>query len=68
MKLLRKFTALLLALCILFSLSLSAFAAEENTSGYLAWELDESGTLHISGRGKLAPFTSADDQPWASLR
>ena len=68
MKLLRKFTALLLALCILFSLSLSAFAAEESTSGYLAWELDESGTLHISGRGKLAPFTSADDQPWASLR
>ena len=68
MKLLRKFTALLLALCILFSLSLSAFAAEESTSGYLAWELDESGTLHISGRGKLVPFTSADDQPWASLR
>ena len=33
MKLLRKFTALLLALCILFSLSLSAFAAEESTSG-----------------------------------
>lgn len=68
MKLLRKVTALLLTLCILFSLSLSAFAAGESTSGYLAWELDESGTLHISGRGKLAPFTSADDQPWASLR
>lgn len=68
MKTLKKLLAVVLALCILFSLSLSAFAAEESTSGYLAWELDESGTLHISGRGKLAPFTSADDQPWASLR
>ena len=64
----RKLTALLLALCMLFSLSISAFAAEKTPTGYLTWTLDDSGTLTISGNGRIAAFTSAEDQPWHEMR
>ena len=64
----RKFTALLLALCMLLSLSISAFAADKEAAGYLLWELRSDGTLYISGNGKIAAFTTAEDQPWAALR
>ena len=68
MKNFKKFTAFVLALCMLFSLSISAFAAEKTPTGYLTWTLDDSGTLSISGNGRIAAFTSADDQPWAAVR
>ncbi len=52
-----------------------AITSEENpTSGTIgessvAWELDTStGHLTISGSGDCATFSSADDQPWASIR
>jgi len=68
MKNFKKFTAFVLALCILFSLSISAFAAEKTPTGYLTWTLDDSGTLSISGNGRIAAFTSAEDQPWHEMR
>ena len=68
MKNFKKFTAFVLALCMLFSLSISAFAAEKTPTGYLTWALDDSGTLSISGNGRIAAFTSAEDQPWHEMR
>ena len=41
----KKLTALLLVLCMVLSLSVSAFAADKPTSGYLTWELRSDGTL-----------------------
>ena len=64
----KKLTALLLVLCMMLSLSVSAFAADKPTSGYLSWELRSDGTLYISGNGRIAPFTSAEDQPWHEMR
>ena len=64
----RKLTAILLALCMMLSLSVSAFAAEKTPTGYLTWTLDDSGTLSISGNGRIAAFTSAEDQPWHEMR
>ena len=64
----RRMTAFLLVLCMVLSLSVSAFAAEKTPTGYLTWTLDDSGTLTISGNGRIAAFTSADDQPWHEMR
>lgn len=64
----RKLTALFLVLCMMLSLSVSAFAAEKTPTGYLTWMLDDSGTLTISGNGRIAAFTSAEDQPWHEMR
>ena len=70
----RKITALLLVLSMMFSLSISAFAADDVvTSGTIQnsgirWELNGNGWLTISGSGKAPVFTSADDQPWAAYR
>ena len=64
----RRMTAFLLVLCMMLSLSVSAFAAEKTPTGYLTWALDDSGTLTISGNGRIAAFTSAEDQPWHEMR
>ena len=64
----RKLTALFLVLCMMLSLGVSAFAAEKTPTGYLTWALDDSGTLSISGNGRIAAFTSAEDQPWHEMR
>ena len=71
---LRKIIVLLLALCMVFSLSLSAFAADDvvasgtiQSSG-IRWSLDTRGWLTISGTGTAPVFQSADDQPWAAYR
>ena len=70
----RKITALLLALCMMLSLSISAFAADAPVAGGtiqssgIRWSLDEKGWLTISGSGEAPAFTSADDQPWAAVR
>ena len=68
MKNFKKFTAFVLALCMVFSLSISAFAAEKTPTGYLTWTLDDSGTLIVSGNGRIAAFTSAEDQPCCKLQ
>ena len=71
---LRKITALLLALCMMLSLSISAFAADNVVaggtiqSGGIRWSLDTRGWLTISGTGTAPVFQSADDQPWAAYR
>lgn len=36
--------------------------AEEGT---VFWELDDEGTLHISGEGEMADWDSPEDVPWA---
>ena len=70
----RKLTALLLALCMLLSLSISAFAADDAVvsgtipDSKITWELDGKGWLTISGSGDCSAFTSKDDQPWAEYR
>ena len=70
----RKITALLLVLCMMRSLSISAFAADDvvasgtiQNSG-IRWELNGNGWLTISGSGEAPVFQSADDQPWAEYR
>ena len=70
----RKFVALLLTLCMVLSLSISAFAASDTVASgtipdsNIKWELDGKGWLTISGSGEAPVFTSADDQPWAAVR
>ena len=70
----RKLTALLLALCMLLSLSVSAFAADDAVASgtipdsKITWELDGKGWLTISGSGDCSAFASKDDQPWAEYR
>ena len=70
----RKITALLLVLCMLLSLSISAFAADDSVASgtildtKIKWELDSHGWLTISGSGEAPVFTSADDQPWGEYR
>lgn len=70
----RKITALLLVLCMMLSLSISAFAADDvvasgtiQNSG-IRWELNGNGWLTISGSGEAPVFQSADDQPWREYR
>ena len=70
----RKITALLLVLCMMLSLSISAFAASDTIASgtipdsKIKWELDSHGWLTISGSGEAPVFQSADDQPWAAYR
>ena len=70
----RKLTALLLALCMLLSLSISAFAADDAIASgtiqdsKITWKLDDKGWLTISGSGDCSAITSKDDQPWAEYR
>ena len=74
MKNFKKFTAFVLVLCMVFSLSISAFAAEDSATGgtipgsSIKWSLDSKGWLTISGSGEAPVFTSAEDQPWAAVR
>ena len=70
----RKFAALMLTLCMMLSLSISAFAASDTVASgtipdsKIKWELDSHGWLTISGSGEAPVFQSADDQPWAEYR
>ena len=70
----RKITALLLVLCMMLSLSISAFAASDTIASgtipdsKIKWELDSHGWLTISGSGEAPVFQSADNQPWGEYR
>ena len=70
----RKLTAILLALCMLLSLSISAFAADDAIASgtiqdsKITWKLDDKGWLTISGSGDCSAFASKDTQPWAEYR
>lgn len=74
MKNFKRFAAFVLTLCIVFSLGITAFAAEiDLASGAIPnsnikWSLDEKGWLTLSGSGGCATFESKDDQPWADVR
>ena len=69
----RKFAALMLTLCMMLSLSISAFAASDTIASgtildtKIKWELDSHGWLTISGSGEAPVFQSADDQPWRNI-
>ena len=70
----RKFAALMLTLCMMLSLSISAFAASDTIASgtipdsKIKWELDSHGWLTISGSGEAPVFQSADNQPWGEYR
>mgnify|MGYP000628688364 FL=1 len=70
----RKHAALLLVLCMMLSLSISAFAANDAIASgtipdsKIKWELDSHGWLTISGSGEAPVLQSAEDQPWAAVR
>ena len=70
----RKITVLLLVLCMMLSLSISAFAADDSVASgtipdsKIKWEIDSHGWLTISGSGEAPVFQSADDQPWVEYR
>ena len=70
----RKFAALMLTLCMMLSLSITAFAASDTIASgtipdsKIKWELDSHGWLTISGSGEAPVFQSADDQPWVEYR
>ena len=64
----------MLTLCMMLSLSISAFAASDTIASgtipdsKIKWELDSHGWLTISGSGEAPVFQSADDQPWGEYR
>lgn len=73
--LLRRLTALALALCMLVALTSEIFAADIVASGYcggegdgtnLTWTLDSEGVLTISGTGKMKDYSTKNNQgaPW----
>ena len=77
--LLRRLTALALALCILAALTAEIFAADTVASGYcggegdgtnLTWTLDSEGTLTISGTGEMKNYenNSKNRAPWYDSR
>ena len=70
---LRRFTALMLALCMLTALTAEIFAADIVASGYcggeddgtnLSWTLDSKGTLIIRGTGRMEDYGSDQYGPW----
>lgn len=74
--LLRRLTALALALCMLVALTSEIFAADIVASGYcggegdgtnLTWTLDSEGTLTISGIGKMKDY-EYNSFPWYSRK
>lgn len=77
--LLRRLTALALALCMLVALTSEIFAADTVASGYcggegdgtnLTWTLDSEGVLTISGLGKMKDYENDNKNraPWYSSR
>ena len=77
--LLRRLTALALALCMLAALTSEIFAADTVASGYcggegdgknLTWTLDSEGVLTISGLGKMKDYENDNKNraPWYSRR
>ena len=77
--LLRRLTALALALCMLAALTAEIFAADTVASGYcgsegdgknLTWTLDSEGVLTISGLGKMKDYENDNNNraPWYSSR
>lgn len=77
--LLRRLTALALALCMLAALTAEIFAADIVASGYcggegdgknLTWTLDSEGVLTISGLGKMKDYENDNKNraPWYSSR
>ncbi len=69
---LRKSVSLLLALLMLLSVlavsPITAHAVESGTTGSCMWELDDAGTLTISGNGPMADYYKVSDVPWYEYR
>ena len=75
-KLLKKSLAVLLALLCTMNFAVISFAEDEGAAELsgtcgenLTWEFDKAtGTLTISGEGKMDDYTSAFDTPWEEIR
>ena len=71
---LRMMLTVLLCLMLFLCLPTACFAEEngDDVSGSfgqnLFWNIDDRGTLYISGSGKMTDFESAELTPWYSLR
>ncbi len=67
----RKLLALLLCVCLLLPCVTVGAYAETTASGTcgdnLTWELDDQGTLTVSGTGPMSDY-SVDDAPWYENR
>ncbi|MBQ9392818.1 MAG: leucine-rich repeat protein, partial [Oscillospiraceae bacterium] len=67
----RKLLALLLCVCLLLPCVTVGTYAETTASGTcgdnLTWELDDQGTLTVSGTGPMSDY-SVDDAPWYENR
>ena len=47
---------------------MTTMAAQSGTTGELTWNLDDSGTLTISGTGKMPDYSSSSPAPWYTYR
>ncbi len=71
MKNLKRLLALLICLTVILPVcpALTVFAATSGTCGSnVTWELDDSGTLTISGAGEMKDYSSSSAAPWYSVR
>ena len=60
---------LLCFVCILLIIPFSIAASESSGNlGTISWVLDDTGTLTISGKGKLPDFTSNTDSEWKQYK
>ena len=70
----KKLLAILLTLCMIFSMmpitasAESAQVASGTCGDNLTWTLDEEGTLTISGQGAMKDYAWAQNVPWYSYR
>ena len=80
-KLLRKITAVLVAAGLMFptaadlpginlglAVVASAAAAQGTCGTNLNWSLDDTGTLTISGSGKMQDWENSSDVPWNNVK
>lgn len=68
----KRLLSICLTLCMLLTLLPKTAWAAETVSGtcgeYLAWTLDSTGTLTISGTGDMPEYSSYSEVPWCEYR
>lgn len=68
----KRLLAICLTVCMLLTLLPKTAQAAETASGtcgdHLAWTLDSTGTLTISGTGDMPEYSSYSEVPWCEYR